>query len=82
MDTSYHVLDTLPFAIATATGYVVFAEGMRLCASSGFQLVLQGRNKLFTLVQRRRQALKWHLEFRSLTCESKPQLLPPPRSPL
>lgn len=54
MDTNHRVLDTPPFAIATATGHAVFAEGLRLRASSGFELVLQGRNKLFALVQRRR----------------------------
>jgi len=59
MDTSHHVLDTPPSAIATATGQAVFAEGLRSHASSGFKLVLRGRNKLCALVQKRRQALKW-----------------------
>lgn len=50
MDTSHRELNTPPFAIATATGHVVFAEGLMLCASSGPELVLQSRNKLFAPV--------------------------------
>lgn len=46
MDASHHVLDTPPLAIATATGYMVSAEGLRLCAS-------RFENKLFAVVQRR-----------------------------
>lgn len=47
MDASHRVLDTPPLAIATATGYMVSAEGLRLCASS------RSENKLFAVVQRR-----------------------------
>ena len=37
MDTSHHVLDTPPFAIATVTGHAVFAEGqMHLLGLSWF----------------------------------------------
>lgn len=54
MDASHCVLVAPPSAIATATGPVVFAEGLAACASSGFELVLRGSNKLFTLVQRMR----------------------------
>lgn len=50
MDTSHRELNTPPFAIATATGHVVFAEGLMLCASSGPELVLQSRSKLFAPV--------------------------------
>lgn len=50
MDTSHRELNTPPFAIATATGHVVFSEGLMLRAFSGPELVLQSRNKLFALV--------------------------------
>lgn len=50
MDTSHWELNTPPFAIATATGHGVFAEGLMFCASSGSELVLQSRNKLFAVV--------------------------------